>query len=133
MNTWTEKGPGRKKCPAPGCNLYLGTRARICTCGHEFEKAATGSRRHSRFRKSDDDSDDPGPKHRVSKPLIVVPSGACPVELTATDPETVIEWAQAVRAACPTVSLSNGALRQYVRQFYPIRSDDYATAVRSLS
>ena len=59
------------------------------------------------------------------RPVVSVPSGRCPVVLEATDPEALDAWAEAVRAKCPRIRLTNGALRQFARQFHFYGTDDH--------
>lgn len=118
MKTWTEKGLGRKKCPATGCDLFIAVRSRACVCGHSFESKSSTTKSASKGDKVE-------ARYKTQKPRLIVPSGKCPVEITSTDLETVLDWAEAVRLACPTVKLTNFALRQYARQFFVIGSDDY--------
>ena len=125
MKTWTEKGLGRKKCPATGCDLFIAVRARACVCGHTFESKPSPAKSSQK--------DKVEARYKIRKPRMIAPSGKCPVELTGTDVDTVLEWAEAVRAACPTVTLTNFALRQYARQFFLIGSDDYKAVANHLT
>lgn len=130
MKTWTEKGPGRKRCPA--CPLYVGVRSRQCSCGHSFTAAKPApQRRYSRFQPKQGEPSETEPSVD-QRPVLITPCGPCPVELTDTDEATVLAWADAVRTACKKVRLTNIALRYYVRQFFSFHSDNYRTAAAHL-
>ncbi len=133
MNSWTEKGPGRKKCPAAGCVFFVGVRARVCACGQAFGAAKSAPRRHSRFQKRASDPDDNGKEPKEDRrPVLSTPSGRCPAELESTEPDAVQEWVTAVRAACPKVHLTNRALRYYLRQFFGLFTDEYTVVAAQL-
>ena len=74
-------------------------------------------------KKSSVDIHQPVPENQ--KRFIAVPSGPCPVQLEGLDAESLDDWAEAVRAAFSKVRISNGALRQFARQFYVYSSDEH--------
>lgn len=129
MGKWTSKGPGRKQCP--GCEFYIGVRTRKCECGHEFAAKAKVPRRAPPKRQAASTAEatpsDPEVPKLDTRPLVITPSGACPVPLEGTDMDTVLDWVTAVREHDPGVRLHTTAVRYYVRQFYRMGTPEHAT------
>ena len=132
VKTYDEGGKGRKRCPS--CEKYVGAVTKVCNCGHEFN-----GKKVEPSQKSTPPSE---PQHSESRPRsgydprllrVSTPAGECPHKLKGFDYDTVHEWAEQVRAA----GRDNGryytlrALVYFVRHFYDLQSEEYAT-VRQL-
>jgi len=67
---------------------------------------------------------------RYFKGNIIIPDGKCPVNLQATDQETVEKWAvDVVQAGRPSNLFTDEAIIYFVREFYDCGSDAYNTVV----
>jgi len=66
--------------------------------------------------------------------LTVVPAGACPHKLTATDEATVEAWCRKVVAtmAAQRQQIAPSGLQYFARQFYDIFSEDYKTVSENI-
>lgn len=137
MNTWNEKGPGRKKCIGYGCALYIPVRANHCpSCNFDYVeykrkkkeeelRLRQESRTVENAEDSTKDSSEPKEKKKRGVQHLIVPSGACPVQLTSTDLEDVHDWARAVVAYHPQYQVALSALKYYVREFFGIFTSEY--------
>lgn len=134
--TYTEGGPGRKKCE---CGLFVAARTNVCPkCGHVFvSRSAVGGRRSTekpdtadrRLPTADQEKDqEEGAKAVRGKDVLLVPSGRCPVVLEGTDRGAVQEWTYLLCDAIPTMMVSRFAARYFLRQFYPYGSEEYLEA-----
>lgn len=148
--TWTEKGAGRKQCPA--CGIYHGVRRNACpACGHVHEKVKP----EPRPVREKVVAPKPEPKAEVvveaedgleplhlgrmegravgERPVIATPAGRCPVQISGSSLEEVREWAVQVRRveeASGAFYLSNEALAYWLRR--QMRGPELETALEHL-
>ena len=54
---------------------------------------------------------------------VIAPAGRCPVELAATDDESILYWVQKVRATSGNTFYTREAMQYWVRQFYDPNED----------
>ncbi len=143
----TVPGRGRKHCP--GCQLYIGVRSSVCPeCGHNFKGVESSPKevketkplppKREALRQLTEETEKVGYKELEEDSedchlfAVAIPSGLCPVELTASDEETVTFWAQQVRRHCrasKSWSLTDEALVYWVRQFFPYGTAEYKQAI----
>ncbi len=133
-----EGGPGRKGCP---CGVFVAARTGTCPkCGHIFvSRVAALSTANREPRTStptspspvEVDSEERAPTGR--RPVLLVPSGRCPVELEGTDRGAVQEWAFLLCSEFSGYVISRFAAMQFVRQFYPMGSPEFVVARSHLS
>lgn len=141
IKTYTESGPGRKKCPA--CPHYVPAVTKKCQCGHQFVKGTKpkpqGQKVAAKLATTTEPvvSDKLYPRNRSGKSIqrTVIPSGAC-AKLTDTDQATVYAWIEKVLKAKEDVrtQLEASALKYYARYFYSIvgSTEDYETVCQHI-
>jgi hypothetical protein len=138
VKTYDEGGKGKKQCPA--CKKYVGLRTALCACGHAFvSKAKTPKPQEEEADEDDDDNipstvaaDDPEPvrhrrhvQHAGRGMRVHTPAGACPHRLTATDAQTVEDWAEHVRKTFLDRDgswLTVPALKYFAQEYFPVHN-----------
>ena len=142
IKTYDGPGKGRKQCKS--CGVYSGVRTAVCVCGKSFIEATVALQTPNSNAGAVNASNTPklhkptdaAPKAITTSYLgsILIPSGKCPIALTATDEETVTSWANNLKVhyASKDQDLSKSAIRYFVRHFYDIHSENYRNVVAML-
>lgn len=128
--TYTEGGPGRKKCD---CGIFVAARTGTCPkCGHIFVSRAAVE---PAVKRTEGRSSTPSPSHESEeeeKPktmnVLLSPAGKCPVQLEGFDLGSVQEWAHLLKAVMPGVIVSRSCALQFLRQFFPWGSPEFNEA-----
>lgn len=100
--TYTEGGKGKKQCAH--CNKFVGARVKTCECGHSFIPT---NEPEADLVLTDTDEDGDGEdyhpisfRHKLGFPnhrCTLIPAGECPVKLSGTDKEIVLDWIERVQ------------------------------------
>jgi RNA polymerase subunit RPABC4/transcription elongation factor Spt4 len=136
--TFAVAGRGRKQCAS--CKQFVGVRTQLCPCGQEFSKTDKGSTSKTTIDNTDSEtaSTTTSPKASGTRGRytnrVYTPAGPCPVKLVGSDQQTVLNWANQVRAAFEKKDsfLRPEGLVYYVSHFYAHSSQDYKQAVAAL-
>jgi hypothetical protein len=108
-------GAGRKKCPV--CSATFGAKTKTTPSGQPGPSAKTIPVLAGSFRTA------------AVREVTVIPSGACPVELTSTMPDDVISWAESLAAHWQShgssTALSLEAVEFWARGFYTFKSKEH--------
>lgn len=123
--TYTEGGPGRKKCD---CGIFVAARTGTCPkCGHIFvsRAAAEPVAKKPENKVSSETSEEEKPK---AMNVLLSPAGKCPVPLEGFDLGSIQEWAYLLKAAMPGVIVSRSCAQQFLRQFFPWGSPEFNEA-----
>lgn len=143
--TYTEGGIGRKACT---CGVFVPARTSKCPkCGHIFvsrlaehrARESEEARVRAELAKERAAEEVEAPKKSIrgatsdGRPVLLVPSGRCPVALEGTDLATVQMWVAACCEKETTFAIGRTCAAQWARQFYSIGSDEYKTVVGHLS
>lgn len=140
MNTWTEKGQGRKNCPS--CNIYVPVRTSTCQCGHVFVAKAAKEPKPAKAPKAPKETD-ATPEEEVvrktkfvttvkgadevktstektfrSKHELLTPAGPCPVDLPGISQDAIAEWVTACRKTEPLYYLGYTCFAYWLATVY---------------
>lgn len=136
--TFAVAGRGRKQCS--NCKQFVGVRTQLCPCGQEFSKTDKNSTPKTAIDNTDSETPATttppkasGTRGRYTN-RVYTPAGACPVKLVGSDQQTVLNWANQVRAVFEKKDsfLRPEGLIYYVSHFYAHSSQDYKQAVAVL-
>ena len=137
--TFSKGGKGKKFCPK--CQKYTGIRASVCACGHQFPvkeetpKIPQFVRPMIQSNVNQVFAPDPLFEEPNGRPVsggyrmrIHIPAGNCPHRLNSIDNESVFAWANQCRDTFKNKDnslLTRNALKFFVRQFFPIFSEEH--------
>ena len=158
MNTHTEPGRGRKQCPS--CKIYVGVRTGKCACGHVFEKPVVEVKAETKTETGSEASqpqpevkaEEPPSKPAEAKPAkpakpvvaaqkysfdsgpVLIPAGKCPVELTGTDEQSVVQWRDAVKKhyQADGQEITDTGVAYYVSTIYNRGTTEYSAVMNIL-
>lgn len=140
--TYTEGGIGRKACT---CGVFVPARSSKCPkCGHIFvsrlaEHRAREAEARARAELAKAQVSEESEKPKIvraptdGRPVLLVPSGRCPVVLEGTDLATVQMWVTACCEKEPKFAIGFTCAAQWARQFYSVFSEEYKTVVGHLA
>lgn len=132
--TYTDGGPGRKKCE---CGVFVAARTNTCPkCGHVFVSrtavlSAVRDAAPVAGRLLEEDETE-GAALVKGKEALLVPAGRCPIPLEGTSRAEVQEWTYFLCDALPDHALTRFAAMQFLRQFHPYGSAEFEEAISHL-
>lgn len=142
--TYSEGGIGRKACT---CGIFVPARTSKCPkCGHIFvsrlaehrAREIEEARVRAELAKTQVKEEAEKPKAPRGapvdgRPVLLAPSGRCPVALEGTDLAVVQMWVAACCEEEPSFAIGPTCAGQWARQFYSINSVEYKTVVGHFS
>lgn len=140
--TYTEGGIGRKAC---ACGVFVPARTGQCPkCGHLFVSRIAEHRARQAAQRAQTemvkvvDPVEPTKKTKTERdpgdgrPVLLAPSGRCPVALEGADLAAVQVWVTACAEQNKEFAIGPTCAAQWARQFYRVGSLEYKAVVGHL-